>query len=232
MAVSRDELVGRIGRQDSSRLVVDPFFGLNEDDDRTVPASLDFHLGTRFVFLRRGRDTVHDPIREGEMAEASGTELFISLGEALYLHPGQLVLATTLEWYKLPPDLMSYVFVRSIWARRGVNIATAPAIQPHSSGRITLELSNVGEVAVCIRPGIALGQLFFHFVEESVYSEKDLFRQPPFAVTHRPIFGTYHVSEIERALLGTAAIPEPLHQPVRPTHIRPPRRGFFGDAIA
>lgn len=201
MPVSKDELGNRIYRHDAKRLVVDPYFD-SLRSGRTVPASLDFHLGTRFVFLRRGRDTVHDPLREGPLSEASGTELFIPLGEALYLHPRQLVLATTLEWYQLPWDLMAYVFVRSIWARRGVNIATAPAIQPHSSGRITLELSNFGEVAVCLRPGVALGQLFFHFVEETAQVSTDEHMSPPFAVTHRPIFGTYHESPIEAALLG------------------------------
>jgi hypothetical protein len=99
---------------------------------------------------------------------------------------------------------MAYVYVRSSWARRGVNVATAPAIQPHSSGRITLELSNVGEVAVCLKPGIALGQLFFHPVEEPAQLAADERKSPHFGVTHRPTFGTYRLSTVEAALLGVS----------------------------
>jgi len=196
------------------RLVVDPFFDETALIEKAEPASLDFHLGTRFVFLRRGRGPVHDPIEEAHTLELHGstidggnradkngaragaTEVFIQMGTELYLHPGQLVLGTTLEWYRFPEDLMAYVVGRSIWGRRGLLVVTASAVQPNTSGTVTLELCNVGEVAVKIRPGLALGQLFFHKVAAQRLDNA----RPPFTVTHGPLFGTYQMSPAEQVL--------------------------------
>ena len=46
-------------------------------------------------------------------------------------------------------------------------IATAVAIQPGSSSTITLELSNLGGIAVKLKAGAAIGQLFFHKTDPS-----------------------------------------------------------------
>ena len=214
MPLSKQDLLKRMREEaGEQRLVVDPYIReIHGGSGSTVPASLDFHLGTRFVFLRRGRDTVHDPVEQADHSEASGTELFIPLGADLYLHPGQLVLATTLEWLKFPGDLMAYVITRSIWGRRGLLVVTASAVQPFSSGRITLELANVGDVAVRVRPGVALGQLFFHSVDDTA---TDAQKMPPFSVTHKPIFGTYRLSPIEELLLGRTNGKRPLDSKAR-----------------
>src|SRR4051812_29112291 len=127
MPLSRSELLDRMDRSKSAecRLVVDPYFDDVAFVEKAAPASLDFHLGTRFVFLRRGRGPVHDPLDQTQHADAVGTEVFIPLGTEMYLHPGQLVLGATLEWYRFPPDLMAYVIGRSIWGRRGLLVVTA-----------------------------------------------------------------------------------------------------------
>lgn len=206
MPLSTEELRERMQRSTSPdrRLVVDPYFDDSAFVEKTAPASLDFHLGTRFVFLRRGRGPVHDPLDEKQHADAVGTDVFIPLGTDMYLHPGQLVLGATLEWYRFPPDLMAYVIGRSIWGRRGLLVVTASAVQPNTSGTVTLELSNVGEVAIKIRPGLALGQLFFHEVPPQERTGK----HPPFTVTHSPLFGTYVPSRVEEVLVDREHRPQ------------------------
>ncbi len=198
MPLSKGDLLSRMKPKVPvpRRLFVEPFFTV-DGTEKTAPASLDFHLGNRFVFLRRGRSTFNDPIGDRNAPEATGTEVFIPFGKVLHLHPGQLVLGTTLEWYRFPRDLMAYVVGRSIWGRRGLLVVTASAIQPLTSGTITLELTNVGEVAVVVKPGVAVGQLFFHEVK----ARKEKSGRPPFSVTHKPIFGQYHPSRVEELLL-------------------------------
>jgi dCTP deaminase len=204
MPISPTGLEDRLRRDVAfeDRLVIEPLLGgVKIRNDKAEAASIDFHLGTRFVFLRRGRFVLHDPIEQKAHAEAYGNEIFIPLGSKLLLHPGQVVLGTTLEWYRFPRDLMAYVIGRSIWGRRGLLVVTASAVQPQTSGTITLELANIGDVAVVIRPGMALGQLFFHGVTPPTV----LGKRPPFSVTHRPIFGEYTCSAVEEILLkGTA----------------------------
>ena len=51
------------------------------------------------------------------------------------------------------------------WGRLGVVVATAIGIQPGFRGIITLELGNLGDVPLILRPGRTIAQIFFHTVE-------------------------------------------------------------------
>ena len=90
---------------------------------------------------------------------------YVPLGGSLIIHPHQFILAATLEYIRLPPDLMSYVIGRSTWGRLGLIVATAVGIQPGFAGTLTLELRNLGETPLTLYPGQAIGQLFFHNVQ-------------------------------------------------------------------
>jgi dCTP deaminase len=194
------------------RLIVEPNFqNFHVENSRpSAAASIDFHLGNRFTVFRRRRGVLHHPLnnkttnnREGEkkkveMSDVSTEEFFVSFGDYFVLHPGHLVLGTTLEWFRLPMDLMAYVVGRSIWGRRGLLIATATAVQPGSAGTITLELSNTGEIAVELQPGLRIGQLFFHNVEGCDQDSK----RTQFSGALRPILGNYTKSKSENFLTG------------------------------
>jgi dCTP deaminase len=184
------------------RLIVEPFLDDN-DETKSPPASIDVHLGNRFVFLRRGRSVLQDPLQlsqypaASDNPEAQGTEVFLPFGATVFLHPGQLVLGHTLEWFRLPANLTAHVDGRSIWGRRGLIVVTASAVQPGSAGTITLELANAGEVTVVISPGAAVAQLLFDIVAPTDLRGK----RPPFGVGNKPTFGRYRKSRSERALL-------------------------------
>jgi len=200
MALSRRRLLERmVAPAWNRRLIVEPFFRKDIDLDSPSP-SLDFHLGNRFSVLRRRRATQHNPLPLDGQKDVAPTELFIPLGKDFFLHPGQIVLGTTLEWFRFPTDLMAYVVGRSIWGRRGLLIVTASAVHPGSAGTITLELCNMGEVAVVLRPGVALGQLFFHEVGVEEFEPDD--RRSTFSGSTKPILGEYIPSKVEKFLLG------------------------------
>jgi dCTP deaminase len=179
----------------SQRIVVDPQFEIPVEVS-TASASIDIHLGNRFNILHRRRDIEHDPL--APEADVATEEFFVSFGDKFPLHPGHLVLGTTLEWFRFPLDLMADVVGRSIWGRRGLLIASATAIQPGSAGTITLELSNLGEIPVSLTPGVSIGQLFFHMVEPPLRSDSKL---TSFSGFLRPTLGHYKESEIEKFLL-------------------------------
>jgi dCTP deaminase len=68
-----------------------------------------------------------------------------------------------MEWVKIPPDLVARVEGRSSIGRLAVVVhATAGFVDPGFEGRITLELSNLGRVAVKLYPGMRISQLVFH----------------------------------------------------------------------
>ena len=81
-------------------------------------------------------------------------------GDAFVLHPGEFVLASTLELFTLPADLAGRLEGKSSLGRLGLlTHSTAGFIDPGFSGHITLELSNVANLPITLWPGMKVGQL-------------------------------------------------------------------------
>ena len=195
--LSRSEILDRMENTGwNKRLIISPFLRL--DTGSTAP-SIDFHLGNRFTIARQRKRTKYDPLYETDNADDHVDKYFVPFGGEFILHPGQLVLAKTLEWIRLPCDLMAEVIGRSIWGRRNLLIATAVAVHPGSSGNICLELANVGNIAIVLRPGSAIGQLFFR-KKDREESESYVYRSN-FIGDDQPVLGKYKISETEKFYL-------------------------------
>jgi dCTP deaminase len=83
-------------------------------------------------------------------------------GEAFIIHPNEFALATTLEYVKVPDDLVARVEGRSSMGRLGVTMhVTAGFIDPGFEGKITLEISNIGAMPVALYPGQRVCQIVF-----------------------------------------------------------------------
>ena len=158
----------RLGNQgDGSGLVVIPEPPLNELAT-SGEASITLRLGRWFLVLRQSSHPYFDVI-PGSSEARSSRRYFVPFNQGFVLHPGQFVLASSLEWLKFPPTLGGYVGGKSTWARRGLIIETAAGIHPGFCGCLTLELANVGEVPFQIRPGMKICQVFVHSVSGSKY---------------------------------------------------------------
>jgi dCTP deaminase len=148
-------------------------------------ASVDLRLGTWFMNLRQARVSslkIETTAKQG--ADLSKMH-YVPFGQPFVLHPMTFVLAATLEWVRLPKTLAAYVVGKSSWGRYGLIIATATGVHPSFFGCITLELSNVGEIPIEIKPGYPICQLFFHTLDGDV--DKD-FPQGDFGGSRRPMF--------------------------------------------
>lgn len=202
MILSQMKILEQVNKTDAweDRLIVEPFFP-DSINKQSASASLDFHLGNRFTLLQGRRASQHDPLSKEPRQDVVVRELFIPRGEEFALRAGQIVLGTTLEWFRFPYNLMAYVIGRSIWARRGLKIEGAAVVHPRSSGRITLELSNDSEVGIKLKPGVAIGQLVFQKLDISDASLEA--RDSTFSGAHRPILGKYKTSAVEELLLNS-----------------------------
>ncbi len=173
------EVKKRLSLEDENRLVISPILEMHEQirDDQ---ASVDVRLGSQFVLTQ--------PSALGEINEFSEfhyladnrlyQELYIPIGRNIVIHPHQFLLATTLEYIRLPQDLMCYVVGRSTWGRLGLIIATAIGVHPGFSGTLTLELRNLGETPLRLFPGQTIAQLFFHGVETDENSRQSTSQYP------------------------------------------------------
>jgi dCTP deaminase len=122
--------------------------------DRVAQVSLDLFLGRQFTTFKPAPGFL--PAIHIDPSLWNSADLWERQELAVYrLHPGQFVLAQTLEKVFMPPDLVGLVEGRSTYARVGVTIhVTAPKIDPGFQGHITLEMANFGKVPVELRAGI------------------------------------------------------------------------------
>lgn len=97
----------------------------------------------------------------------------------------------------MPRNLAAYLVGRSSWGRRGLIIATAAGVHPGYCGCLALKLSNVGEIAMTIKPGMAICQLFLHNVEGSGKSEVD---PSQFVGMRKPMVGKIKPDDFARRL--------------------------------
>ncbi len=146
-----------LSRMEEGDLVVDP---LDNPDLQIQPASIDIRLGNEFLKFNPQNVTSINPIEDDP--EQFMDEIVIDDDETFVVHPGDFVLASTVEWVEVPDDLIGFVNGRSTFGRLAIVIhATAGLLDPGWKGNVTLEISNLGQIPVELSPGMRIGQLTF-----------------------------------------------------------------------
>ena len=158
-------------------------------------ASIDIRLGCWFLVCRPTRTGLLD-VYENPTDVPSEAKLtksyYVPFGEGFVLHPRAFVLGVTLEWIQLPADRAAYVVGRSSWGRHGLIIATAIGVHPGFTGCLTLELSNVGEIPITVKPGTPVCQLFIHTVQDT---ESKLVDRSSFIGRRKPTLGAIKLDQ-------------------------------------
>lgn len=119
------------------------------------PASYDVTLGGHWIC----------PTREPEEFEAPRITLF----------PGEVVLATTHEYVKMPRDVCADLKLKSTLGRLWLNHSMSGWIDCNFQGQITLELQNLGPHPRELTAGMRIAQLVFMGMESQpnvAYGEK------------------------------------------------------------
>lgn len=147
MVLSRPDLLEYL---ETGRLRIDP----RPDPDSIAQVSIDLRLGRKFTSPRPLPP--HIPlIRIDPTLWQDETLWRATESDSFVLHPGEIVLAHTLERVQIPNDLVGLVEGRSSFARAGVTIhVTAPKIDPGFDGTITLEMVNFGKFPVELRASV------------------------------------------------------------------------------
>jgi dCTP deaminase len=131
------------------------------DEKQIQPSSVDMRLGDEFKVFKVIRKPYIDPEDEEDIASYMES-MIVPEGEAFIIHPNEFALATTLEYVKVPDDLVARVEGRSSMGRLGVTMhVTAGFIDPGFEGKITLEISNIGAMPVALYPGQRVCQIVF-----------------------------------------------------------------------
>lgn len=88
----------------------------------------------------------------------------ISIAETIWLWPGRFLLASALEKFDVPNDMLGVVHDKSSWARRGVFVQNT-VIEPGWRGFLTLEITSHRWNVFRIDAGTPIAQVIFHRLE-------------------------------------------------------------------
>ena len=89
----------------------------------------------------------------------------VRIAETMTLAPGQAALASTIEHFDMPHDLLGRVADKSTWARRYIAVQNT-IIDPGWRGHLTLEISNHGAAPVAFVSGMPIAQIIFDMLDE------------------------------------------------------------------
>lgn len=149
MLLSDRDLVAELK---GGQLELDPF-----EPALIQPSSIDVRLDRWFRVFNNHLYTHIDPsVRQDELTSL----IEVADGQPFVLHPGEFVLASTLEVITLGDQLAGRLEGKSSLGRLGLlTHSTAGFIDPGFSGHVTLELSNVANLPITLWPGMKIGQL-------------------------------------------------------------------------
>lgn len=132
------------------------------EDIQIQPASVDIRLGSTYSIVEDNSDAIIRLDREIPYRTI--------VSDSYLLLPGQFVLATTMEYFKLPDNLTAFVEGRSSVGRLGLFIQNAGWVDPGFEGEITLELFNANKCAIELQAGRRVGQLVFAQLDRDAQS--------------------------------------------------------------
>ena len=128
------------------RLSIEPL-----KEENIQASSIDLTLGEDVIFYRVN----FIDVKAGELPVERRT---IS-EEGIVIEPKSFLLATTLEYIRLPEDITAFVEGRSSLGRLGLFIENAGWVDAGFEGQITLELYNANNVPIKLYRGMKICQI-------------------------------------------------------------------------
>ncbi len=123
--------------------------------------SIDLRLGFAFRVFDHSRIAYFDPYKKNYTGEVT-REVKVEKGEPFILQPGDFVLATTIESFELPDNLLARLEGRSSLGRLGIVVhSTASIFEPGWRGKVVMEMGNMGRMPVALYPGMRVCALTF-----------------------------------------------------------------------
>lgn len=139
--------------------LVDPFI-----KDNLQPASLDLRLSNEFIVFENHNQKFIDL---ASVEDNGVVHKNVSFDDGFVLHPGEFVLGATEEYVRIPSVLVARLEGKSSIGRLGILVhVTAGYIDPGFQGRITLEIYNLRNIPILLRPGLPFCQISFYEMSE------------------------------------------------------------------
>ena len=131
----------------------------------------DFRVANEFKVFKTTFMPMVDP---KHFAPTSFDEVVVADHEAVIVPPNSFALARTVEYFRIPRDILCVVLGKSTYARCGVVVNVTP-LEPEWEGQVTIEISNTTPLPALIYAGEGIGQVLFlraSQVCETSYADK------------------------------------------------------------
>lgn len=140
---------GQLSDRDIRRLIEEGRIEISPLPDLKDPSILgtckiDFHLGAEAMILNPHRVASVDFSKP--IPEEYFDKINLKKEGEINIPSNSLVIATTLEWLKLPGDIIARMEGKSSVARRGGSVQAAPLFDAGWDGRPMMELHNIGGI--------------------------------------------------------------------------------------
>jgi dCTP deaminase len=119
----------------------------------------DFRVDRQFKTFRGDDSDIVDPKRiDGELFEDFE-------GDHCIVPAGSFVLAKSVEYFRIPRDILTLCSGKSTYARCGILVNVTP-FEPEWEGHVTMAISNTGPSPVRLYAGEGIAQLVFLSADE------------------------------------------------------------------
>ncbi len=155
--------------------MIEPFESgqVRERDDRKIISygtssyGYDVRCSTQFKIFTNIHSATVDP-------KAFDESSFINIeSDVCVIPPNSFALASTIEYFKIPEDVLTICLGKSTYARCGIIVNVTP-LEPEWEGHVTLEFSNTTSLPAKIYANEGVAQmLFFQSDERCLVSYKD-----------------------------------------------------------
>jgi dCTP deaminase len=160
MSILSDKEIRRLSRV---HRMIEPFFDrqvrTHDGGQRVVSYGLssygyDLRVADEFKVFTNVFNTVVDP-------KAFDAKSFVDVrGEACIVPPNSFALARSVEYFRIPRDLLTICLGKSTYARCGIIVNVTP-FEPEWEGHATLEISNTTPLPAKIYANEGLAQVIF-----------------------------------------------------------------------
>lgn len=118
----------------------------------------DLRLGGEFKIFTNVNNAIIDPMN---FSDNIFVDVNKNVGEYIIIPPNSFVLAVSVEYIRMPKDVLAICLGKSTYARCGI-ICNVTPIEPGWEGHITLEFSNTTTLPAKMYVGAGCAQLIFH----------------------------------------------------------------------
>jgi len=153
---------------ETEKIVISPF-----DSNCVQPSSYDLHLQDEVLVFD------NFAAAEIDVREKVDVSRRIKIKEdGFVLHPGEFILGSTLESFKIPTDLAGKLEGKSSLGRLGLLVhATAGFVDAGFEGQLTFEIANISRIPIRLYAGMKIAQICFMEMSspvEAPYGSKKL----------------------------------------------------------